>query len=65
MKILAKYKNPQTKTAGKIPLVPDTGPYSGYKLFVSPRGKTLEFSVGEFRGYYVASLGRLTWESTK
>lgn len=62
MKIPAKFKTSQTKTAGTIKRVVEGGPFSGEVLYLSPYGKTLEFTARGMTGQYVTSYNSTKWE---
>lgn len=63
MKIPAKFKTRRNKAAGTIKQVVEGGPFSGETLYLSPYGKTLEFTVRGMTGQYVTSYNRTKWES--
>lgn len=60
-----KNRTSQTKIGGMIWVVPDTGPFAFKKLRLSPWGRTLEFSVGNYRGFYQVSYDRAVWMETQ
>lgn len=54
-----------SKNVDRHPYVPDTGPFASKEKIYASFGPTLEFKVGNYPGFYMVTVARMKWVSTK